>query len=244
MTCPTLRPEYAEAGVKIAQRKRPHATDRGVDSGSEAAGGTTGRYVSPGASARYAFSGRDLVSDASIGPPSPAWAIVSPFVSAGPAMRAESTGTFGLEKMVFIERQRRAWAVLLARGVLGLIFFMAGFWKVFTMGPAAHAHKWFVDPYAQTFLPAWALWTAGVTIPFVELVGGLLMILGWRIREASYGLGAVLLVVTFGHLLAEPLYEFHTHVIPRLALLLFVLTAPPAWDRLSLDAVLARRATG
>ena len=158
-------------------------------------------------------------------------------------MRAESTGTFGLEKMVFIERQRRAWAVLLARGVLGLIFFMAGFWKVFTMGPAAHAHKWFVDPYAQTFLPAWALWAAGVTIPFVELVGGLLMILGWRIREASYGLGAVLLVVTFGHLLAEPLYEFHTHVIPRLALLLFVLAAPDGWDRYALDAVLARRAS-
>jgi len=143
--------------------------------------------------------------------------------------------------MMFREAERRAWAVLLARGVLGLIFFMAGFWKVFTMGPSAHAHKWFVDPYATTFLPAWALWAAGVTIPFVELAGGLLMILGWRIREASYGLGAVLLIVTFGHLLAEPLYEFHTHVIPRLALLLFVLAAPDGWDRFALDAVLARR---
>jgi putative oxidoreductase len=143
--------------------------------------------------------------------------------------------------MSFPETERRAWAVLLARCVLGLIFFMAGFWKVFTMGPAAHAHKWFVDPYAKTFLPAWALWAAGVAIPFVELAGGLLMILGWRIREASYGLGGVLLIVTFGHLLAEPLYEFHTHVIPRLALLLFVLAAPDGWDRYALDAVLARR---
>lgn len=145
--------------------------------------------------------------------------------------------------MSFSESRRRAWALLLARGVLGLIFFMAGFWKVFTMGPVAHAHKWFVDPYAQTFLPAWALWAAGVTIPFVELLGGFLMILGWRIREASYGLGAVLLIVTFGHLLAEPLYEFHTHVIPRLALLLFVLATPDGWDRYALDAVLARGAS-
>ncbi|HEX4439375.1 MAG TPA: DoxX family membrane protein [Thermoanaerobaculia bacterium] len=146
--------------------------------------------------------------------------------------------------MRFGESQRRAWAVLLARGVLGLIFFMAGFWKVFTMGPVAHAHKWFVDPYASTFLPVWALWATGVTIPFVELIGGFLMIVGWRIREASYGLGAVLLIVTFGHLLAEPLYEFHTHVIPRLALLLLVLMVPDGWDRLSLDAVLASRASG
>ena len=143
--------------------------------------------------------------------------------------------------MSFPESERRAWAVLLARGVLGLIFFMAGVFKVFTMGPMAHAHKWFVDPYAQTFLPTWSLWLTGVTIPFVELIGGFLMIVGFRVREASYGLGAVLLIVTFGHLLAEPLYEFHTHVIPRLALLLFVLAAPTGWDRYALDAVLARR---
>lgn len=136
----------------------------------------------------------------------------------------------------------RAWAVLFARGVLGLIFFMAGLWKVFSLTPAGHAHKWFVDPYADTFLPAWSLWFTGVTIPFVELVGGALMLVGWRVREASLGLGAVILVVTFGHLLKEPLYEFHTHVIPRLALLVFVLMVPRDADRFSLDALVARRA--
>jgi len=136
----------------------------------------------------------------------------------------------------------RGWALLFARGVLGLIFFMAGFWKVFTLTPAGHAHRWFVDPYADTFLPAWSLWLTGMTIPFVELVGGALMLVGWRVREASIALGVVLLVVTFGHLLKEPLYEFHSHVIPRLALLLFVLMLPRDADRFSLDALLARRA--
>jgi len=136
----------------------------------------------------------------------------------------------------------RAWALLFARGVLGLIFFMAGFWKVFTLTPAGHAHRWFVDPYADTFLPVWSLWLTGVTIPFVELLGGALMLVGWRVREASVALGAVILVVTFGHLLREPLYEFHSHVIPRLALLLFVLMLPRTADRYSLDAFLARRA--
>ena len=136
---------------------------------------------------------------------------------------------------------RRAWAILFARGVLGLIFFMAGFWKVFTLTPFGHAHRWFVDPYADTFLPLWALWATGVAIPFVELAGGALMLLGWRVREAGIGLGIVLLIVTFGHLLKEPLYEFHTHVIPRLALLVFVLMIPPESDRFSLDAILGRR---
>jgi len=135
----------------------------------------------------------------------------------------------------------RAWAILFARGVLGLIFFMAGQWKVFVLTPVGHAHKWFVDPYADTFLPAWSLWATGVTIPFVELIGGALLILGWRVREASIALGFVLLIVTFGHLLKEPLYEFHTHVIPRLALLVFVLMCPREDDRFSTDAWLSSR---
>jgi uncharacterized membrane protein YphA (DoxX/SURF4 family) len=136
----------------------------------------------------------------------------------------------------------KSWAIFFARGVLGLIFFMAGVYKVFTLTPAGHAHKWFVDPYADTFLPAWSLWATGVTIPFVELLGGALLLIGWRVREALIALGFVLLVVTFGHLLKEPLYEFHTHVIPRLALLLFLLVFPPQADRFSLDALLGKRA--
>ncbi|MDQ5858393.1 MAG: DoxX family protein [Acidobacteriota bacterium] len=135
----------------------------------------------------------------------------------------------------------RAWAILFARGVLGLIFFMAGVWKVFSLTPVAHAHKYFVDPYADTFLPAWSLWATGLAVPIVELVAGALLILGLRVRAALIALGFVLLVVTFGHLLKEPLYEFHTHVIPRLALLVLVLLLPRGEDRFSLDALLVRR---
>ena len=129
----------------------------------------------------------------------------------------------------------RGWAIFFARWVLGLIFFMAGTWKVFTLGPLEHARKWFTGPYADSFLPMWSLWATGTTIPFVELVGGGLVLLGWRTREACIALGAVLVIVTFGHLLADPLYEFHTHVIPRTALLLFVLVMPREEDTLSVD---------
>jgi hypothetical protein len=53
----------------------------------------------------------------------------------------------------------------------------------------------------------------------------------------------VLVVVTFGHLLKEPLYPFHEHVIPRLALLLFLLVMPREEDRFSLDHGFQSRAT-
>src|SRR5215472_11646131 len=134
---------------------------------------------------------------------------------------------------------RRTWAVFFAREVLGFIFFMAGVYKVFQLGPLGHARKYFL-PFSDTFLPVWSLWATGTTIPFVELIAGFLLIIGWRIREALIGLGCVLVIVTFGHLLKEPLYPFHEHVIPRLALLLFVFMLPASDDRFSVDYLVGR----
>ena len=132
------------------------------------------------------------------------------------------------------------WAVFFARAVLGLIFFMAGIYKVFQQGPVGHVKQWFL-PYSNTFLPIWSLWLVGLTIPFVELLGGLLVLVGWRTRLALVALGAVLVIVTFGHLLKEPLYAFHEHVIPRLASLVFVLAIPSETDSLSVDGFLRSR---
>lgn len=137
----------------------------------------------------------------------------------------------------------RGYAILFARLVLGLIFFMAGVMKVFQLGPLGHARKYFL-PYADTFLPVWSLWVVGVVIPFIELIGGAMVILGLRTREALVALGFVLAIVTFGHLLRDPLYEFHTHVIPRLALVLFILLMPRGDDIFSIDHLITRWANG
>src|SRR5882672_1258638 len=133
----------------------------------------------------------------------------------------------------------RSWALLFARLVVGLIFFMAGVWKVFQLGPLEHARKYFL-PFTDTFLPVWSLWAVGVVIPFIELIAGALVILGLRTRDALIALGCVLVVVTFGHLLHDALFNFSGHVIPRLALVLFVLCLPREDDRFSLDHLLAR----
>lgn len=146
-----------------------------------------------------------------------------------------------MESPEAIINKNRAWALLFARGVLGFIFFMAGVYKVFKMGPLGHARHYFIEPYADTFLPAWSLWAVGTVIPIIELGAGALVIVGLRTREALIALGCILVVVTFGHLLKEPLYEFHTHVIPRLALLIFILMLPREDDRFSLDFLLSWR---
>jgi len=134
---------------------------------------------------------------------------------------------------------QRAYAALFARAVLGLIFFMAGVYKVFRLGPLEHARKYFL-PAADTFLPVWSLWATGTVVPFVELVAGAMVLLGLFTRTALISLGCVLALVTFGHLLKQPLYPFHEHVIPRLALVLFLLWIPAESDRFSLDALRRR----
>ena len=53
----------------------------------------------------------------------------------------------------------RALAGFVARVPLGLIFFVTGWWKVFSLGAAEHARTLFVEPYAESWLPGWALWT-------------------------------------------------------------------------------------
>ena len=142
--------------------------------------------------------------------------------------------------MVIDNARAKSWAILFARLVLGLIFFMAGFWKVFELTPAGHVRKYFL-PFQDTFLPTWSLWLVGFLIPFVELIAGGLLVIGFRTRIALIALGCVLVVVTFGHLLHQPLYALHEHVIPRLALLLFLLAMPEELDRFSLDALLRRK---
>lgn len=136
----------------------------------------------------------------------------------------------------------RALAAFVAREILGLIFFMAGWWKVFSLGALQHAQSGFVEPYADTWLPAWALWATGTAVPFVELLGGGLMLVGWMRWPAALGLGGVLVLVTFGHLLAEPLYALNAHVVPR-ALLLIVVLAFFEDDRWSVDGWRERRSS-
>lgn len=136
--------------------------------------------------------------------------------------------------------QWRAWAVLFVRLVGGLTFLMAGVFKVFMLGPIGHAQNYFL-PYQDTFLPLWSLWLTGVTIPFVELVGGGLLMIGCRVREVCLALGTVLVIVTFGHLLREPLFSLQDHIYPRLVMVMFVLVMGPAVDRFSVDAWLRQR---
>ncbi len=129
------------------------------------------------------------------------------------------------------------WSIFTVRWVLGLIFFMAGWWKCFELKPVGPARMFFLDWVADHWIPEWLLWALGVSIPVLELVAGGLVCLGLFRRWAYIALGAILVTVTYGHLLREPLFSTTGHIFPRLALLVFVWVAPMRYDVLSLDWV-------
>ncbi|MCZ6670722.1 MAG: DoxX family membrane protein [Acidobacteria bacterium] len=129
----------------------------------------------------------------------------------------------------------RGWARLFCRMILGLIFFMAGWYKCFQMTPIGHATRFFTGPYADSWIPHWLLLAIGVAIPIVELAAGILLIAGWRTRDALIAVGAILILVTYGHLLKEALFSITGHIFPRTILMVLVFILPGSEDRLALD---------
>ena len=68
--------------------------------------------------------------------------------------------------------------VFVVRCILGLLFTMAGYWKVFVLTPIQHAQRFFVDGFQDTWIPEWLLWALGVSIPYLELLAGVLICIG------------------------------------------------------------------
>ena len=139
----------------------------------------------------------------------------------------------------------RGWSRFFCRVMLGLIFAMAGSYKCFVMTPLGHAEAYFTVPYADYWMPQFLLLATGVAVPLVELLAGVLLIIGWRTRDALVAVGAILLLVTYGHLLKKPLFSIMGHIFPRTALMVVTFLLPAAEDRFCVDSWLEkRRATG
>lgn len=132
-------------------------------------------------------------------------------------------------------------ARFLVRWLLGIVFAMAGYWKVFVLGADEHARQFFVEAFADSWIPEWLLSGLGYLIPYWELAAGVLLLLGLRVREVTFSLGILLVITTYGHALQEPLFDIDGHTFTRLVLIIFVLVISGNRDLLSLDAIFEGR---
>lgn len=133
-------------------------------------------------------------------------------------------------------------AALTTRLILGFIFLMQGFGKVFTWG-VDHVYQmnFFYETY-QDLLPDFIIYATAYFTSYVELIGGFLIVIGLKTDYALYALASVLVIVTFGHGLAEPIWDL-SHVIPRTILVVTLLILPKEWDAFSLDYLISKNST-
>ena len=130
-------------------------------------------------------------------------------------------------------------AVLTTRLLLGLIFLMQGYGKVFTWGiEKLYKMPFFHETY-KNILPDFVTRATAYYTSYVELIGGFLLVLGFKRDYALYALASVLVIVTFGHGLGEPIWDL-SHVMFRAVLLIALLIIPKEWDRYSFDAYIRK----
>jgi len=135
--------------------------------------------------------------------------------------------------MHFLLEYKTDIAALFMRLVLGILFFFQGYDKIFGLG-LKKTENGIEDELHFTKLPISLVKTITVISSFIELVGGILLIVGFLIYPALIFLGIDLLVVVLAMSLREPLWDMR-FVGPRLILLLALMLLPSACDRISLD---------
>ncbi len=134
-----------------------------------------------------------------------------------------------------------ALSVLVARVLLGVSTLLPAMWRVFHVGPFAQARQEFVAPLSGTMIPIWLRWLIGFPIPFVDLIAGALILLGVQVRGASVAVSATILAMALGALVREPLHDFPLQLLPRVALVLYVMAMPESVDRWGLEPWLERK---
>jgi uncharacterized membrane protein YphA (DoxX/SURF4 family) len=113
------------------------------------------------------------------------------------------------------------------RALLGIIVGMQGYGKIFTYG------IWTI--YESSFRPLETVFPKGLLMGVlyfttgVELLAGVCLVLGIFRNWALYLLGAVILIVSFGHGIDSPIWDL-VHVMPRAILIGALLLLPENWD--------------
>lgn len=130
-------------------------------------------------------------------------------------------------------------AVLIMRLLLGFIFFFQGFGKVFKFGLENVYKNFFLNSYSD-LLPDFLLLITAYYTSLIELIAGLLLIIGLKTNYALYALASVLVIVTIGHGLKEPIWDL-SHVMYRTALLIPLLLLPKNLDIYSIDNLISRK---
>lgn len=128
------------------------------------------------------------------------------------------------------------YAYLVVRIILGILFFFQGYDKVFRIGLANTALH-VKEEYKERSLPLWFIHFSVWISSLIELLCGLLLVVGLFQDIALFllGLHFIMLALAFSYL--QPIWDMR-HYATRLALFLFLLLIPGRDAALSIDLYL------
>jgi uncharacterized membrane protein YphA (DoxX/SURF4 family) len=125
----------------------------------------------------------------------------------------------------------------LARVVLGILFFLQAYDKIFKIGlrNVVQAYELPTNYMFSDFF----IWTGTIFTSYIELICGPLLILGLFTGYSLYLLGLDIIIVVIALGTQNPMWDMK-YVLPRLGLILLLLFTPETWNRLSLDYLFTR----
>lgn len=126
-------------------------------------------------------------------------------------------------------------AALLARVFLGMLFLFQGYDKIFRMG-VKQVIETIHTPLEDKGVPIFVSTIGAYFTSYTEFIFGLLLIVGFIKYYCLYFLGIDLVFAAFAFGMVEAMWDMK-HIFPRLALLLFLLAIPSAWDKISIDYI-------
>jgi uncharacterized membrane protein YphA (DoxX/SURF4 family) len=134
-------------------------------------------------------------------------------------------------------RKNRTIGLFGLRLVIGCLSAQIGMHKLFIEGLPAQM-RWF--EVLEAWFPLWLLWGTNIYAAVVELVAGLMLIVGFKRDWALWAIMSVLVIVNFGHGLEAAVWDIQQLVF-RLAMIVLLLALPQDWDSWRFDTWLGRK---
>lgn len=138
-----------------------------------------------------------------------------------------------------IQRRDVAFVVLVLRLAFGQLMLFAGINKFWNEGPVSNVSAGLMKRFEGTYLPELMLMPYSYALPYIEVVLGLVLLVGLFSRQALAVTALLLLSLAFGVIVLKdyPTAAANT-VYAALAALAFLLAR---WDDFSADYVIFRR---
>jgi uncharacterized membrane protein YphA (DoxX/SURF4 family) len=142
----------------------------------------------------------------------------------------------------------RAWAVFVARSILGLVYVFAGVHKLTDIGASEFGLRASMQPDLLRVFPAALLMIGGTLTPFIELALGVLVLAGFWTRPALRALSVLVVLVAAAWgvqglfhpvgATAMNIAVVNFYLLPRVGLLVALFLLPREDDLFSLDRLL------